>query len=115
MFIRIAALALVCGVEAHRHHHHHRLPSHFYVSGIDKDDLMQNQKAHWRKNWPQGDVDNGDSDEDVMNLKGKGRKHKDPPDVYTYPWTLEPEMVDSAKHLEESEGLHGSTFSKDGW
>ena len=37
-------------------------------NGIDKDDIMQNQPAHWRKQWPQGAIDNADGDSEVMNM-----------------------------------------------
>ena len=69
------------------------------VSGIDKDDLMQNQKSHWKKNWPQGDTDDGTNDEDVMNMSGKDLKKKKK-DAVTYPWKLDSDIVDSQNHLE---------------
>ena len=69
------------------------------VGGIDKDDLMQNQKSHWQKNWPQGDTDDGTNDEDVMNMSGKDLKKKKK-DAVTYPWKLDSDIVDSQNHLE---------------
>ena len=92
--IRFALIALV-SVEATK----------LTQQGVDKDDLMQNQASHWRKRWPQGDTDDGDDDDLVLNMKGKGRKYKDPPDVYTYPWRLDDDIVDSQKHLEDTQGL----------
>ena len=76
---------------------------------------MQNQKSHWRKIWPQGDTDNGDDDDLVLNLKGKERGWKKPPPTYTYPWTLDSDVVDTAKHLEDTEGLLKKQFTQEGW
>lgn len=44
-------------------------------------------------------------DENVLHLKGKGRKEKEPKPVITYPWTLDSEIVDSQRHLTDVEGV----------
>ena len=112
--LSLAVIALATsGADAHRHHHHLRNVN--YVGGIDKDDLMQNQASHWRKNWPQGDTDNGDNDEDVLNLKGDPRKAKKKPDVYTYPWKLDSDIVDSQKHLDDVQGTLKREFGVEGY
>ena len=61
--------------------------------------------SKWRFEWPQGVTDNAKNDEDVLNLKGHGRKKKKEKDVYTYPWTLDSDIVDSQKHLSDVEGI----------
>ena len=70
--------------------------------------------SNWRKDWPQG-IDNAKNDEDVLNLKGKPRKQKDKPDVFTYPWTLDADIVDSQKHTEDVEGVLDHTMDKEAY
>ena len=41
----------------------------------------------------------------MLHLKGKGRKAKEPKPVYTYPWTLDADIVDSQRHLNDVEGV----------
>ena len=118
--LSLAVIAMVAtGADAHRHHHqklHQRhAHGHSLVGGIDEDDIMQNQASHWKKSWPQGDTDNGVDDENVMNLKGDPRKAKKKPDVYTYPWKLDSDVVDSAKHLADTEKVVGKQFGQEGW
>ena len=87
-----------------------------YIGGIDKDDLMQNQKPHWQKQWPEGDTDNGENDECILDIKaclGDGKKKKkDGP--LRYPWTLDSDIVDSQKHLGDVEAKQGA-FSVEGY
>ena len=113
--LSLVVIATISGADARHHHHHHRIANANLVGGIDKDDLMQNQKSHWKKNWPQGDTDNGDNDEDVMNLAGEPRKAKKSPDVYTYPWKLDNDIVDSQKHLDDTEGVMKKKFGVEGY
>ena len=83
--------------------------------GISGDDLMQSQPSHWRKNWPQGDVDDGTNDEDVMYvpaLARKTRRRHGPKE--TYPYTLDEDVIDTRESLETSEGLTGKKLSNDG-
>ena len=60
--------------------------------------------SHWRKDWPEGVTDASQNDEDVLHLKGKGRKYKEPKDKITYPWTLDSDIIDSQRHLEDVQG-----------
>ena len=109
--LTLAVLALLTESSEARHHHHH---NHELVSlqGIDKKELMSG--AHWRKSWPEG-VDDGDDDDLVMHLKGKGRKWKKPDPVLKYEWNLDPEVVDSAKHLEDVESAMSQKLSAEGY
>ena len=120
--LSLAVIAMVAtGADAHRHHHkklhqrHAHGHNHQLIGGIDEDDLMQSQKSHWRKPWPQGDTDHGEDDENVINMKGDPRKAKKKPDVYTYPWKLDADVVDTAKHLDDTEKVIGKQFGKEGW
>ena len=68
---------------------------------------MQNQKSHWRKNWPEGDTDNGENDECILDIKaciGDYKKKKDDKENLRYPWTLDSDIVDSQRHLKDIEG-----------
>ena len=87
------------------------------VGGIDKDDLMQNQKPHWQKKWPEGDTDNGEEDECILDIKaclGDYKKKKDKGPL-RYPWTLDSDIVDSQKHLGDIETKLGNKFSEEGY
>ena len=66
--------------------------------GIPETSLQQG--AHWRKPWPYG-IDNGDDDEDVLNMGGNGRtkKGRPPPVKYTYPFTIDSDVIDTQRHL----------------
>ena len=109
----VALVALLAGAEAHHHHHPHFNRQYLSTRGIDEEDLMDG--AHWRKKWPEG-IDDGNDDEEILNMGRLGRKKKkDEEPEPTYPWTLEPEMVDSAKHLEDVEKSMNRKFEESGW
>ena len=109
-----------------KHHHHHRdqdfapfhgriAAEHDLLIGLQGDDKPPPEVpgglsddryiSKWRMDWPHGAVDNSVDDENVLNLKGKKRTAKDPPPVFTYPWTLDADIVDSQKHLDDVEGV----------
>ena len=114
------ALGSTEAIQKKHHHHMEFAPFHGQVAaehdmllalqGDDKPPPDQQgglvddrYTAHWRKPWPQG-IDNSVNDEDVLNLKGKKRTAKDKPEVFTYPWTLDSDIVDSQKHLDDVQG-----------
>ena len=72
--------------------------------GIPHHHLMHG--AHWRKKWPEGNTDNGDGDEDVINIGGdrrrSWRKWMNPPTI-TYPFTIDADILDSQRHLDQYE------------
>ena len=72
------------------------------LSGIVKDDLMQNQPSHWRKAWPEGNTDNGDEDALVIDMFLEKEKKKPKP-VITYPWSLDEDAVSTSKSIEWAE------------
>ena len=72
------------------------------LSGIDKDDLMQNQPSHWRKAWPEGNTDNAEDDDSVIDMFLEKEKKKPKP-VITYPWSLDEEAVSTSKSIEWAE------------
>ena len=75
------------------------------LRGIEKEELMQEQPSHWRKNWPEGDTDRGENDEDTINLAGPGRKGppkpKEAPEKY--PWTLDEDVVSTTASIQVAE------------
>ena len=112
MIKNLVTLAIICvGADARIHQ---KPADSLFIGGIDKDDLMQNQKSHWKKPWPQGDTDDGTNDEDVLNMTWDDKKKKKK-DKLTYPWTLDSEIVDSQKHLEDIEKKLGSKFTEEGY
>ena len=110
MLSKIVVLALVASVEArHRHHKHRDLVG---LRGIDPDDLMQNQASHWRKAWPQGNTDDGENDEDVLNIGAPRRRTEKKPDPeITYPWTLDEDVIHTQKHLADVEAKMNKKFT----
>ena len=57
--------------------------------------MQQSQKSHWRKDWPEGATDSSGNDKDVIDrLPNLKRSHKDPPPVFTYPWTYDKDVVE---------------------
>ena len=66
-------------------------------------------KSLWRNPWPHG-IDNADNDEDVLNWKSPHRTAKKKPQVFTYPWTLDSEIVDSQKHIDDVEKVLDKEF-----
>ena len=85
------------------------------TTGIDEEDLMEG--AHWKKNWPEGNTDPGDGDEDVLNLRAerKVRKHK-VKDATVYPEVkIDQEIIDSQNNLEKTEQKLGAKFGKEAW
>ena len=83
-------------------------------NGIDKDDIMQNQPAHWRKQWPQGAIDNADGDSEVMNMFTLPQEKEKKKPAETYPWSLADEAVETAESLKASEAKIGSKLSAAG-
>ena len=66
---------------------------------------MQNQKSHFLKPWPQGVIDDGDRDEDVLNMDAFPKKLKKKKPVITYPWSLDEDAVETADSLKLAEDM----------
>ena len=79
-------MCIAVSVSAHRLHQH--------ASGVDKDDIMQNQASHFRKPWPQGVIDNADGDSEMLDMFNKPLSRKKEKVIVheTFPWTLDHEM-----------------------
>ena len=74
---------------------------------------MQNQPSHWRKRWPQGDIDDSTNDEDVLNMfDGPEKKAAKPKE--RYPWTYDDDVKETKLSLETAEKLTGKKLSKEG-
>ena len=78
------------------------------LKGIPAGALMQNNPSHWRKAWPEGDVDAGDADEDVINLAGPGRKGPPKPVPGSFhetygPFTLDEDVVSTNASIDVAE------------
>ena len=75
---------------------------------------MQEQGEHWRKAWPEGAVDNGDGDADVLDMFLKPEiKEKKKPKI-TYPYTLDEDVIDTENSIKTAEGLTNATLTKEG-
>ena len=80
-------LAMTSAINLHSHTHLYR--------GIKKEDLMQENKSHWRKNWPEGDTDNGDGDAEVLDWFNNPEKHSKKKVKITYPYTLDDDVIET--------------------
>merc|ERR1711990_1414831 len=90
---------------------------HVQQKGIDKDDLMQNQDRHWTKDWPQGAVDAGQLDAEVISMflpSLDRKKRKDHGPKESYPYTLDEDVIDTQESLGTSEKLTGKKLSAAG-
>ena len=115
----MALIAAAAAVNLGRHHRHHDEKYMVALSamGIDKADLMQEQGAHWRKAWPEGAIDNGHEDDAIMNL-GRNGKKKIKREVNKYvpkEWTLDSDVVDTQKHLDDIEAEFKEPLSVKGY
>ena len=73
-------------------------------------EVMQNQPAHWRKQWPEGNTDQGQRDDEVVLPEGeyRGRKWLQPVPVVEYnTGPLDDDILDSQAHLEHYESDFG--------
>ena len=75
---------------------------------------MQEQGAHWRKVWPEGAVDNGDGDADVLDMFLKPDIKTKKKVKITYPYTLDEEVVDTAESIATAEKITNKTLTKEG-
>ena len=71
---------------------------------------MQNQESHFRKPWPQGVIDDGTGDEDVLFLPPLPKK---PKVNITYPFELDEDVILTNKSLTKAEKLVGHQLSKE--
>ena len=78
------------------------------IPGGESDDRY---KSLWRNKWPQG-IDNAANDEDVLNMKGLGRKYKKPSPELKYEYKLDSDIIDSQKHTDDVEELLEKKFEK---
>ena len=72
-----------------------------YYDGANDDHLYKDTKAnHWRYEWPQGHVDNGDGDADVINkfsLPEKKKKEEDKTEMYA--WKYDPDVIQTGHSI----------------
>ena len=90
---------------------------HHQSSGIDKEDLMQNQDSHFRKQWPQGIIDNSHGDAEIIDMFNEPLPRKKAPKPvvhYTYPFTLDEDVTKTSKSIQQAEGLTKKKLSMDG-
>ena len=83
------------------------------LESIPASTLMQNNPSHWKKNWPEGIVDNGDEDAEILNtfLKPVDTKKKKPVGTETYPWTLDEDVIATQKSIETAEKITSKKLS----
>ena len=88
-------------------------PKHEDASGAPSaldPEVMQNQPAHWRKQWPEGNTDQGQRDDEVVLPEGEYRSRKwlQPVPVVEYnTGPLDDDILDSQAHLEHYESDFG--------
>ena len=77
------------------------------VESIPKGTLMQNNPSHWRKVWPEGIVDNGDADAEILEafLLPEDEKAKKKGKKETFDWTLDDDVIATQKSITTAEGI----------
>ena len=116
MFKATLLMAAANAIALERHHHHHS-DDYVYLrsTGIPGGALMSG--SHWRKAWPEG-TDNGNDDDFVVNLKKDGIRGKNWLDAaphIDYSTTLDSDVVDTQKHLDDIEGQFKESLSETGY
>ena len=72
------------------------------LTSIPMGSLMQNNPSHWRKVWPEGQVDNADGDAEVLEWFNKPEKKPDGGPKETYPWTHSDEVKETQASLKKA-------------
>ena len=86
-------------------------------SGIDKEEIMQNQISHFRKVWPEGIIDNSHGDDEVLDMFAEPlprKKQKPAPPVITYPWSFDEDVIKTDKSLQQAETITNRKLSLEG-
>ena len=86
------------------------------INGIEKDDLMQNQPSHFRKQWPQGVVDNSHGDSEIIDMFNESLPRKKVKTVVreTYPWDFDDDVKTTNASMGQAEKVTGSKLSMAG-
>ena len=72
------------------------------LSGVDTDDIRTGN--HWKRKWPEGAIDDGTDDGDVLNrFNVPMSKKKKPAPKETYPWTYSADVIATGKNIENAE------------
>ena len=75
---------------------------------------MQEQGNHWRKIWPEGAVDNGDGDADVLDWFNKPEIKKEEKKKITYPYELDEDVIETEKSIGTAEKITKQKLTKEG-
>ena len=75
---------------------------------------MQEQGNHWRKVWPEGAIDNGDGDADILDWFNHPDKKEKKKPVITYPYTLDEDVIETQNSISTAEKLTNKTLSSEG-
>ena len=84
------------------------------IEGIPKDDIMQNQPNHWRKIWPEGEIDDSTGDAEVLNMFSLPEPPKEPEKKETYPYTIDEDVITTQASIKTAEKLTKSKLTDDG-
>ena len=80
-----------------------------HVEGIPVKALMQNHPSHWRKQWPEGAIDNSDGDAEILDRFNKRPKEpKEPP--IRYPWTIDDDAQATLDSIKTAEKMTNQTL-----
>ena len=81
------------------------------LTSIPYGNLMQSNPSHWRKTWPEGQVDNSDGDAGVLDMFNTRPVKKDTKGTETYPWTHSEEVLETQASLKNAEDITKETFA----
>ena len=80
------------------------------VESIPAGSLMQNNKSHWKKVWPEGITDNADGDAEILDRFNLPEKKKKEDKEEKYPWTISDEVKETQASIAK-----GLAITKEEW
>ena len=75
---------------------------------------MQEQGNHWRKIWPEGAIDNGDGDADILDWFNKPEIKKNDKPTITYPYTLDEDVIDTMNSINTAQTITKKNLTAEG-
>ena len=84
------------------------------LESIPASTLMQNNPSHWRKNWPEGIVDNADGDAEVLEtfLKPEEEEEKKKDKKERYDYTIDEDVIATDKSIKTAEEITGAKLTE---
>ena len=83
------------------------------LDSIPAGSLMQNNPSHWRKTWPEGQVDNAGGDAEGISMFNSRPKKPQTKGLEKYPWTFSDEVLETKASMKKAEEITKETWADD--